>query len=95
MSGTPFECVQLVEEIIEFTELSEQGAAPAGAIPLRFPFLTASSVWTVNHGLGYQPGFEAMDIDGYILVGLSRHFDENQLIIEFSVPLTGYVSVFR
>lgn len=53
----------------------------------------ADTRWQISHGLGYYPSVTAMDSTGTVILGDVRHFDENNLIVEFAHPEAGKASL--
>lgn len=50
---------------------------------------SASSTWTINHGLGYRPSVTIFDNTATEVEGAITHNDENNVTLEFSVAITG------
>lgn len=49
----------------------------------------ASSVWTINHGLGYRPAVTSYDTASDQIMGEVDHIDANNLTITFSSAISG------
>jgi hypothetical protein len=52
---------------------------------------TGSTVWNVNHNLGYRPSVTVEDYGKIILEGDLSHTDANNLVLTFSEAVSGYV----
>lgn len=82
-------------QIIELTAPGPQGPqGPPGSIGgTRHVHTqnTAAGVWTVNHGLGYEPLFSTVIVDGTdVTDGVDIfHINLNSLTISFSQPVSG------
>ena len=48
-----------------------------------------SSVWEINHDLGFYPNVTVQDPDGNICEGEISYPTENSLVLTFSTPITG------
>jgi hypothetical protein len=48
-----------------------------------------SSNWSITHNLGFYPNVVSQDSAGTIIEGSVNYVSVNQLIITFSIPLTG------
>jgi hypothetical protein len=51
---------------------------------------TGSTVWNVNHNLGYRPSVTVEDYGKIILEGDLSHTDANNLVLTFSEAVSGY-----
>ena len=65
-----------------------------GGTPLRQAYRhrqdAASSVWIINHGLGFRPaGVQVTDTEGDPVEGVVTHPDQNTTHIHFDVPVSG------
>lgn len=49
----------------------------------------ASSVWTINHGLGKHPSITVVDSGGNVVSGTYTYVDENTMIAEFNSAFKG------
>ena len=54
-------------------------------------FGTPATVWNVAHNLGYSPGIEVRDPDGYIVLCEVQHTSLYQTQIRFVAAQTGSV----
>lgn len=50
-----------------------------------------SSVWTVNHNLGFRPNAKALSVGGVEMMAEVVHISANQLQILFDEPRSGLV----
>ena len=51
--------------------------------------LSSSSIWTINHNLGFNPSVEILSDGGMEIEGEVIHTNSNQVVINFSIPITG------
>lgn len=51
--------------------------------------LSSSSIWIVNHNLGYRPSAELRSSGGQIMFAEIIHISDNQLQVLFDSPVTG------
>jgi hypothetical protein len=51
--------------------------------------VTASDQWDVTHNLNKKPSVSILDSDGYQIFAIVHYINNNRVIIEFSVPLSG------
>lgn len=49
-----------------------------------------SSVWTVNHNMGFRPSVELFTTGWYEMVADVVHVSENQFLVYCNAPTTGY-----
>lgn len=49
----------------------------------------ASATWTIEHDLGFFPAVSVVDTLGREFEGAVTYVDDNNLIVEFAVPVTG------
>lgn len=49
-----------------------------------------STTWIINHGLGYQPNVSVYSMGGVEMEAEIIHTSDNQTIINFSLPTSGY-----
>lgn len=49
----------------------------------------ASSIWTINHNLGYKPSVSVFDSSNQEIIGSIVHTSSNQLVITFSSAFAG------
>jgi hypothetical protein len=66
------------------------GAASAG---IDFPFLTASTTWTINHNLGIRPAVQLRSLGHVVFAGDVQHPSVNQAVVTFVSPFAGYARV--
>jgi hypothetical protein len=55
-----------------------------------FPFLSASSTWTINHNFGYYPVVQLRTLGGNVFGGQVDHVSVNQAVATFVSPIAGY-----
>lgn len=70
----------------------------AGVIFREIPFETASTTWTINHGLGHNPNVEVQvwDEDGKlkkIYPNTMEYPDNNTVAITWTSPRRGFVLI--
>jgi len=63
------------------------GAAP----PYSYTQVSPSSLWIVNHNLGYRPVIEILSDGGLVVEAGVAHISVNQTQISFNTPQTGTV----
>lgn len=63
------------------------GLEPAGTFT--FEQDIAASLWTIVHGLGFNPNVMTVDTLDREMVGAVAYIDLNTLTVEFSAALTG------
>jgi len=66
------------------------GSAGAGAGTLVFDQPTPSTVWTVDHALGYQPSV-AVVVDGAEVVAAVERVSITRIVVTHSAPQSGSV----
>lgn len=54
--------------------------------------LSAASVWSVTHNLGYYPAITVIDTDGHVVYADIQHTSINNAVITFPVPTLGTAS---
>lgn len=63
---------------------------PSGAATgLTHPHGTLEAVWTIAHGLGYNPNVSIEDSGGSDVIGEVSYPDLNTVVVAFLVPITG------
>jgi hypothetical protein len=50
---------------------------------------TASTTWTLNHNLGYQPNVQLFTVGGVAMIAEIIHTSNNQTVVTFSVATAG------
>ena len=67
------------------------GPAGAGAGVTNYTHsqVTPANIWTVNHGLGFNPNVTVVDSAGSAVVGRVTHIDANNLEITFGDSVFG------
>jgi len=63
------------------------GGGERTSIP--YEFSTASTTWTIQHGLNLYPSVTTVDSDGYVIIGEVRYTDSNNIVITFSEAVSG------
>jgi hypothetical protein len=53
----------------------------------------ASSIWTINHNLGFRPIVQVYTLGGSVLVCDILQASINQVILNFSTPIAGYAQL--
>lgn len=73
-------------------ETGPQGPPGQGATTLSFSFeqQSDSSTWSITHNLGYRPSVTVQDYGKITIEGEIEHLDINNLVVRFSVPVSGY-----
>lgn len=54
---------------------------------------TPSTLWTVQHNLGYRPAVSVQDSAGTVVYGDIEHIDTNTLTVAFTSAFSGYADV--
>lgn len=49
-----------------------------------------STVWTIEHGLGFYPSVSVVDYGNNLVYGEIKYIDKNNLTVEFTVKTSGY-----
>lgn len=62
---------------------------PYGGAPYYFSQLSASSVWTVNHNLGWKPQVTILSSGGIEVDAEIVHLSDNQFQVYFNQPYAG------
>ena len=75
--------------VVNIGERGLQGQSGLGA-GFDFIQLTALSVWTINHNLGYYPTLTCYTTGGLEIEGSSLNTSSNQLIVSFNTPIAGF-----
>lgn len=67
-------------------------AGPAGTSGGSFKFeqQSESTNWTIIHNLGYHPAVTIQDYGQNTIEGNITYIDGEQVVMEFSVPVSGY-----
>jgi hypothetical protein len=66
-------------------------SAPSASVPqYRHNQTVASSIWTINHNLGYNPVVQAYNSGSQEIVGDIIHISTNQVVINFDIVVTGF-----
>ena len=67
------------------------GDGPPGAPGATFVFeqMAPSAVWTIAHGLGYQPAVTVVDSGGSVVEGEVDYLDADTVILTFSAAFGG------
>ena len=93
---------QQINVLIEFEYDSVESSAgvvppptPIGASPNIGPFYFNSPllVWTINHNMGRRVGVEAYTSGGVLIWAQVTHIDNNQTLVTFDTPQTGYAII--
>lgn len=65
-------------------------AGPGGGVDLNFAHVqaAASTAWSIAHGLGKRPSVSVF-VAGALVEGEPQHVDANNLVINFSAPVSG------
>lgn len=66
-------------------------AGPAGAVGGSYTHTqgTASTLWVINHNLGYKPAVTALDSYGSEIEGDTQHISTSQCTITFAYSVSG------
>ena len=66
-------------------------AAPPPAVSTAFQHVQAvpDTVWTITHGLGYQPAVTVVDSGGDEVEGAVTFTDANTVVLTFTAAFTG------
>lgn len=67
------------------------GQPYAALQPFVFVQSTPSTLWIVNHNLGYKPSVEIIDSNGNEVITDVTHISNNQVQISFVIPTAGEV----
>jgi hypothetical protein len=54
---------------------------------------TADTVWTIMHSLGKQGSIQTFDTTGRQIYGCMQQISDNESIVTFSTPISGYATV--
>lgn len=65
------------------------GGGGGGATGFDYTNGTASTTWTITHGLGYYPIVQTFDTAGDVIVGAINHTDVNEVVVTFSTAVDG------
>ena len=57
---------------------------------ISFHQTTPSSIWTLVHGLGFNPNITTTDEVGQEILGIVTYLDSNTIKVEFTNPVAGY-----
>lgn len=65
-------------------------AGPGGGVDLHFAHVqsAAAAAWSIAHGLGKRPSVSVF-VGGQLVEGDPQHVDANNLVINFSAPVSG------
>jgi hypothetical protein len=59
---------------------------------------TEAMTWTINHNLGHHPTHDVSVLTGGVLEKIYplrvTHVDDNTLMLEFSIPRSGFARLF-
>jgi hypothetical protein len=50
---------------------------------------SASTIWTINHNLGYRPNVTLLTVGGVAFEGAITHTSNNQAVASFATPVAG------
>lgn len=56
----------------------------------QYHIAVASSVWTFNHNLGFNPNITTTDDNGQEIFGSVTYINQNTISVTFSSPVTGW-----
>lgn len=81
--------VEVVPRLVVENATSGPPGPPGGTAGVNFTQSTPSSVWTINHNLGYRPGVELFDTGGNEFVAQVLHTSVNQVVVTLADPIAG------
>jgi hypothetical protein len=69
-------------------------AGPAGPAGTTYAFTqtTPSSVWNIQHNLGYYPAITVIDTSGHVVYADIEHLSTANALVNFPSPATGMAS---
>lgn len=79
--------VEVTQPVVRVTAPGPQGGA--AQIFYTHTQAVASSVWTINHGLGGEPTAVVLDSAGTQCEGTFSYPSKNQMVITFTAAFTG------
>ena len=68
---------------------SSQWVDESVATSFTYNQVSASSVWTINHNLGFRPNITVFDSAGTKVYGDESHTDANNVVLTFSASFSG------
>ena len=79
--------VEVTQPVVRVTAPGPQGGA--AQVFYTHTQAVASSVWTINHGLGGEPTAVVLDSAGTQCEGTFSYPSKNQMVITFTAAFTG------
>lgn len=77
------------EDNIQVVSIGIQGPPGPGAASYDFTQSSPSTLWTINHNLGYRPQVELRTTGGVIMLAEVTHISVNQVQVSFAVSTAG------
>jgi hypothetical protein len=71
------------------TAITEGPQGPAGGAAFVYQQSTPSTVWTINHNLGYKPSVELLDSGSQEIDGDVAHPSDNQTVVTLNPASAG------
>jgi hypothetical protein len=95
VSTPPTLQVKLIGPVLQVKLVGPPGPAGSGGGGggggFAYSHPVASTVWTINHNLGYHPALIELSTLGYLQIeGQVQHVSVNQTVVTFNSSIAGY-----
>lgn len=86
-----FESAEISKTIVQEMVFQLSAIPVSGSGSYEHSQTSPSSLWTVNHNLGFYPVVDVLSSGGIIVEAEVVHTTTNQVLISFNTPQTGKV----